>query len=36
VTLLQTNNVKAKDAKEFAEWRRNNLDRRKARADEDF
>jgi hypothetical protein len=31
VTLLETNNVKAKDAKEFAEWRRANLDHRKAR-----
>jgi hypothetical protein len=29
VTLLEINNVKAKDAKEFAEWRRVNLDRRK-------
>jgi hypothetical protein len=29
VTLLQTNNVKPKDAKEFAEWRRGNLDRRR-------
>jgi integrase len=33
MTLLQTNNVKPKDAKEFAEWRRVNLDRRKARGE---
>lgn len=33
VTLLQTNNVKPKDAKEFAEWRSVNLDRRKVRGD---
>jgi hypothetical protein len=31
VTLLEINNVRAKDAKEFAEWRRVNMDRRKAR-----
>ena len=34
VTLLQTNNVRAKDAKEFAEWRRGNLNRRNARTDD--
>jgi integrase len=33
VTLLQTNNVKPKDAKEFAEWRRLNLDHGKARGE---
>lgn len=31
VTLLQTNDVKPKDAKEFTEWRRANLDRLKVR-----
>jgi hypothetical protein len=31
VTLLQANNVKAKDPKEFAAWRRGNLDRFKVR-----
>ena len=30
VTLLEINNVKAKDAKEFADWRRVSLDRRRA------
>jgi integrase len=34
VTLLQTNNVKPKDAKEFAEWRRGNLGRGRARAND--
>lgn len=33
VTLLETHHVRAKDAKEFAEWRMVSLDRRKARGD---
>jgi hypothetical protein len=33
VTLLQTNDVKPKDAKEFAEWRRANLHRGKVRGE---
>lgn len=33
VTLLQINNVTAKDPKEFAEWRKASLDRRKTRGE---